>query len=154
MDDQLALTAMAAVPGWVKWVHVVAVFIYAGGFLTLTRLLGKAVRYETAESRADSYRDLKRMHLFVDWGGLLLMLVTGLGMLLDDPMGKQYMTKGYFHMKLTFIVALLVLDAITSRKLFALRAEGEQPGATFFKVMHGAVGLCILGALAAVFIVR
>ena len=55
------------VPGWIKWVHVVGVFVYAGGFLTLTRMLGKAVRYESAVSRAadapGALRWIPREHL-------------------------------------------------------------------------------------------
>ncbi len=149
-----SILVVDAAPGWIKWIHVVGVFVYAGGFLTLTRMLGKAVRYETVESRADSYATLTRMHKFVDWGGLLMMLIGGFVILIDDPAGKDYMKQGYFHMKLTFILVLLVCDFLTTKKLFALKAEGPQPSATFFRIMHGIVGLSILGTLAAVYIVR
>ena len=40
---------------WLKFIHVLGVFVYVGGFLTLTRLLAKAVRYETVPSRADAF---------------------------------------------------------------------------------------------------
>jgi len=145
---------LEAVPGWIKFIHVFGVFVYAGGFLTLTRMLGKVVAYETEESRADSYATLKRMHKFVDWGGLAMLLVAGLFMLAKDPAGKHYMRQGYFHMKLAFIVLLLVCDVCTTKKLFALKAEGPQPSATFFKVMHGIVGLAILGILLAIYVIR
>jgi uncharacterized membrane protein len=139
---------------WLKWVHVLGMVIYVGGFLTLTRLLGHAVRFEAEQSRADAYRVLKRMHKFVDWGGLALMLIAGLWLMVADPMGKQYMKQGYFHMKLTFMVILIVADVFLSRRLFALKAEGPQPSAVFFKVMHGVAGLMLMGALLAVFVVR
>ena len=148
------MLAVEVVSGWIKWIHVVGVFVYAGGFLTLTRMLGKAVRYESVESRTDSYATLKRMHKFVDWGGLGMMLIAGLFMLADDPAGKHYMKEGYFHMKLTFILILLVCDFLTTKKLFALNAEGPQPRATFFRIMHGIVGLCIVGIFAAIYMVR
>lgn len=139
---------------WLKWVHVLGMVIYVGGFLTLTRLLGHAVRFKSEESRADAYRVLKRMHKFVDWGGLALMLIAGLWLMLADPMGKEYLTKAYFHMKLTFMAILLVADVFLSRKLFALQAEGPQPRPTLFRVMHGIAGLMLMGALLAVFVVR
>jgi len=141
---------------WMKWVHVLGMVIYVGGVLTLTRLLGHAVRYELETSRADAYRVLKRMHVFVDWGGLILMLAGGVWLLVADPMGKLYMKheSGYFHLKLLCMVALIVGDIFLSRKLFRLQADGPQPKATFFRIMHGIVGLALLGALAAVFIVR
>jgi uncharacterized membrane protein len=139
---------------WLKWVHVLGMVIYAGGFLTLTRMLGHAVRFEDAQSRTDAYRILKRMHLFVDWGGLLLMLAAGLWLAIADPATKAYFTKGYFHMKLTFVLVLVVTDVVLSRKLFGLRGEGEQPGPNFFRIVHGLAGLAVMGALLAVFVVR
>ena len=139
---------------WMKWVHVLGMVIYVGGVLTLTRLLGHAVRFESATSRKDAYRVLKRMHVFVDWGGLFLMILGGVWLLVADPMGKLYMKQGYFHLKLTCAIVLILGDIFLSRKLFRLQADGPQPKATFFKIMHGIVGLALLGALAAVFIVR
>jgi putative membrane protein len=139
---------------WLKLIHVLGMVIYVGGLLTLTRLLGHAVRFESPASRADAYRVLKRMHVFVDWGGLFLMLVAGIWLLVVDPMGKAYMKQGYFHLKLTCMIALVIGDILLSRKLFRLQGDGPQPGAKFFKIMHGVAGLALLGALAAVFIVR
>jgi len=144
------------IPGWVKWIHLVGIVVYVGGFLTLTRLLGHAVRFETVASRADAYRVLKRMHKFVDWGGLAMMLATGLWMLIADPAHLNYMKapSGYFHVKLTCIVVLIVCDVVLSRKLFALDPDGPQPGPGFFRAMHGVAGLAMLGALFAVFVIR
>jgi uncharacterized membrane protein len=148
------LAEVSAGYGWLKWIHVLGVVIYVGGLMALTRLLGHAVRFPSAQSREDAYRIFKRMHKFADWIGLGLMLVTGLILLVWDPAGKSYMKQGYFHMKLTAVLVLLVCDALFTRKLFALRGEGTQPGATFFRIMHGVVGLALLLALAALFLVR
>jgi putative membrane protein len=139
---------------WLKLVHVLGMVIYVGGVLTLTRMLGHAVRYESPVSRADAYRVMKRMHVLVDWGGLFLMLAAGLWLLVADPLSKAYMKQGYFHLKLTCVVVLFVCDFFLSRRLFRLRGDGPQPGAGFFKVMHGIAGLALLGALAAVFVIR
>jgi len=139
-----------------KWIHVLGMVIYAGGFLALTRLMGHAVRFESEQSRRDAYRVFRRMHKFVDWGGLFLLLLAGLWLLVWDPLGKNYMRHetGYFHMKLTFVLVLIVTDALFSRKLFALRAEGEQPKATFFRIIHGVSALMVLLAILAVYVVR
>ena len=148
------LAEISAGYGWLKWVHVLGVVIYVGGLLALTRLLGHAVRFAAAQSRADAYRVFQRMHKFANWIGFLLMLGTGLVLLVWDPAGKGYMKQGYFHMKLTAVLALAVCDIVFARKLFRLEGEGPQPGAAFFRIMHGVVGLALLLALAALFLVR
>ena len=56
--------------GWLKWIHVLGVVIYIGGLMALTRLLGHAVRFQAAQSRADAYRVFQRMHKFANWIGL------------------------------------------------------------------------------------
>ncbi|MHC4340774.1 MAG: CopD family protein [Planctomycetota bacterium] len=139
---------------WLKWIHLLGLVVYVGGFLALTRWLGHAVRFETAQAREDAYRVLRRMHKFVDWGGLALMLIAGLWLLLADPMGKLYLKQGYFHMKLFFVLVLLVCDAALSVKLFRMKGEGPQPGAVYFKVLHGLAGLATMGTLLAVVVVR
>lgn len=148
------LLAVAAGYRWLKWVHVLGVVIYVGGLMALTRLLGHAVRFPDAPSRTNAYRVFQRMHKFANWVGLGLMVVAGLWLLVWDPMGKHYLKQPYFHVKLTAIVVLLACDVLFARKLFALEGEGTQPPATFFRVMHGIVGLALLGALAALFLIR
>ena len=46
--------------------HVLGLVVYVGGFLSLTRLMGHAVRFESERSRADAYRIYRRMHVFVE----------------------------------------------------------------------------------------
>jgi putative membrane protein len=148
------LAEVSAGYGWLKWIHVLGVVIYIGGLMALTRLLGHAVRFEDTPSRTNAYRIFTRMHKFANWAGLALMLVGGFALLFWDPAGKGYMKQGYFHMKLTAVVVLAVCDVIFTRKIFALRGEGPQPKAAFFRIMHGIVGLALLLALAALFLVR
>ena len=140
---------------WVKFLHVLGMIVYVGGFMAVTRLTGHAVRFETEQSRADSYRVYRRMHMFADWGGLAIMLVCGLIMLMADPWSKDYMKQPYFHMKLTFFVGILICDVIFSRILFfRLRPEGDQPKRAVFSALHGVAALMLIGILISVFVVR
>ncbi|HEX5137395.1 MAG TPA: CopD family protein [Planctomycetota bacterium] len=148
------LAEIGAGYNWLKWVHVLGVVIYVGGLMALTRLLGYAVRFESEGARTDAYRIFKRMHKFANWAGLGLMLAGGLALLVWDPAGKHYLRQPYFHVKLTAIVVLFVGDVLFTRKLFRLEGPGPQPGATSFRILHGVVGLALLAALAAIFIVR
>lgn len=148
------LAEVSAAYGWLKWIHVLGVVIYVGGLMALTRLLGHAVRFEAAQSRADAYRVFKRMHKFANWAGLGLMLVSGIVLVVWDPAGKSYLKQGYFHMKLLAVVILAACDIAFTKKLMRLKGEGVQPGAAFFRAMHGVVGLALLIVLAALFLVR
>lgn len=141
---------------WLKFFHVLGMVLYVGGFLALTRLLGHAVKNATAESREDAYRVYKRMHKFVDWIGLGIMVVTGLWLLIADPMSLRYMKNptGYFHIKLTGVLVVVICDVVLSMKLFKMKGDGPQPNPAFFKMMHGIAALGFLGALAAIFLIR
>ncbi len=150
----VAATSEFAQAPWLRWLHLLGLIIYAGGFLTLTRLLGHAVRFESVQARTDAYRVLKRMHKFVDWPGLGIIVITGLAMFLAGNEHKSYFKQGYFHMKLNGILAIVIADVFLSRKLFRLQGEGPQPSATPFRIMHGVVGLGVLMTLAAVTILK
>jgi len=139
---------------WLKWIHVLGMVVYVGGLMTLTRVLARAVRYENPASREDAFRTYRRMHVFVDWGGLFLMLGAGLVLLIQDPFGKEYLKQGYFHVKLTCFVVLLVVDVLLSRRLFRMRGDEPQPGPTLFRVLHGVAGLALMGGLFAVYVLR
>ena len=138
---------------WIKFLHVFGMIVYVGGFLALTRLVGKAVVFESEASRADAYRTYRRMHMFANWGGLAIMLACGLVLLVADPWGKTYMKQGYFHMKLTFVILILVCDVVFTKKLFSLRADGPQPKKALFMALHGVAGLLLVGTLVSVFVV-
>ena len=60
---------------WVKFLHVLGVIVYVGGFMALTRLVGHAVKFKSEESRRDAYRIYRRMHMFADWGGLAVAII-------------------------------------------------------------------------------
>ena len=146
--------AAAAVPSWLLFIHVLAVVLYVGGLLTLTRMLGHGVRFESADARASLYRVLKRMYLFVGLPGVFLLVGSGLAMLLTDPAGNEYMKQGYFHVKLTGVLLVLVADFVLMRKLFAIDPAGAQPKAAIFKALHGITGLGLIAVLVAIYFIR
>ncbi len=154
MDSLLAAATNPKNYLWLKWGHVLGMIIYIGGFLALTRLLGHAVRFESSTSRKDAYRVFRRMHKFVDWGGLGIMLVTGVLLLIMDPLAKNYMKQGYFHMKLTMVLVIVICDVVLTKKLFALTGDETDANATPFRILHGVSALALLGALVAIFVVR
>ena len=141
-------------PQVLRMFHFLGFILYLGGFLAMTRWMGKAVKFANAESRADTYRIMKRMHMMVEWPGLAMIVVTGLWMFLLGNEHKLYMKQGYFHLKMTCILVLLVVDFFVSKKLFALDPNGPQPKAALFAALHGIAGLALIGILLAVTVIR
>ncbi|MFQ5844318.1 MAG: hypothetical protein ACE5JG_04940 [Planctomycetota bacterium] len=138
------LAAAEPAPGWLRWIHLVGVVVYAGGLLTLTRFLGHAV----------AYRVLRRRYLLVGLPGLFLLVASGLTLLIWDPAHKGYLGRPYFHVKLGGVLVVLASDLVLMRKLFTLSPDGEQPRPALFKALHGVAALGVLAILAAVTIIR
>lgn len=133
-----------------KFLHVLGVFVYVGGFLALTRLVGHAVKFGTEESRADSYRIYCRMHKFADWGGGVVALVFGVLLIMETP---SFMKQGWFHWKLLFVGLFIATDVVFSRALFGkLKPEGEQPKRALFSALHGTAALFLIGILYCLYI--
>lgn len=137
---------------WAKAAHVLGLLLWAGGLLAFTRLAARAVGYENPDSRTDSLKTYRRMHVLVDWLGLALVLVSGLWLLFEDPAGKVYLKheSGYFHIKLGLVAVLVVCDVIFTRKLF----RSEPGGAFGYFLLHLVAALAMAGALVAVYVVR
>jgi putative membrane protein len=134
---------------WVKFLHVLGVIVYVGGFMALTRLVGHAVKFESEESRRDAYRIYRRMHMFADWGGLAVAIIFGFILLMQSP---NYMKQGWFHAKLLFVLLMLVVDVVFSIILFKkLKAEGPQPKRAVFSAIHGIAALILVGMLISLF---
>jgi len=134
---------------WVKFLHVLGVIVYVGGFMALTRLVGHAVKFESVESRRDAYRIYRRMHMFADWGGLAVAIIFGFILLMQHP---SYMKQGWFHAKLLFVLLMLVVDVVFSVILFKkLKAEGPQPKRAVFSAIHGIAALILVGMLISLF---
>ena len=88
--------------------------------------------------------------MFADWGGLVLAIVFGVILMLQSP---SYLSQRWFHWKLTFVLAFLIVDAVFSVILFKkLKPEGPQPKRAVFSAIHGIAALILMGMLYALFI--
>ena len=135
---------------WYKFLHLLGVIVYVGGFMALTRLVGHAVKFGTEESRADSYRIYRRMHKFADWGGGVVAVVFGFLLLMEQP---GTMKQPWFHAKLLFVALFIGVDVVFSRILFnKLKPEGEQPKRAIFSALHGTAALFLCAILYCLFV--
>lgn len=106
----------------VKFFHVVAAFLWVGSLVTLSLFL------VWVAGRPEEERE--KLYSFFRWGtwriSLPACLVTlGLGVVLLTQM-EGWTTMGWLHMKLTFIVGLVVAQGVLWWKLYRGRREGRR----------------------------
>lgn len=86
-------------------IHIIGIVAWVGGLLILTRVM--TIFSQPLSDREAILQICKR--LFWGWcvGGLAVATVTGTIQILIRGIGF-YMAQGWFHAKLTFVIALLV----------------------------------------------
>jgi uncharacterized membrane protein len=146
----------AAAAGWLRLAHVFGVVAWAGGVLTVSRLLGGIVRAEEP-ARQTMAALSRRVYLGIAFPGLLLLLGAGLYILIADPEGHEYLKQPYMHIKLTVVLLLLVVDhMLVMRPLKALAKGGADPAGQegLYRAGFWMYSLLLLVVLIALFVVR
>lgn len=140
---------------WILALHIIGIIVWMGGLSMLSRLLGMHADLESQEARKALERFEHRSYFWAVAPGFLLTLATGLYLLFFrgngvgyylDPTGPWGAT---FHLKLTLIVGLFVLDHLTMRRMKKLHRTGEGTR-KFFMAVHGIVGLLFVVVVIAV----
>ncbi len=143
---------------WVVLIHVFAVIGYAGGLLTVLRLLAQGAALPAEEERALAGH-ARRAYLATAFPAAVLMILAGGWMLLGDPGWAVYRSQGWMHMKLTLVLLLLVLDHLFVLRPMKRLARGDAMGAaagrrTLYGMLQAGLLLLVGGVLAAVFLIR
>jgi putative membrane protein len=133
-----------------KLIHVLFIFIWIGGLLTLTRLLGYLSK-ENVEVQGRLARICKRIYLFVDLPAMIIAIAAGLYLLFQVQFGASM---GWFHMKMTFAVLLVVCDIICGKMIFSINRLGKAPGSKRYKILHSVTALLLIGTLCSIYLVR
>lgn len=134
----------------VKFLHLLCVFIWIGGLMSLTRLMGYHVK-ETPEVQARLAKLYHRMYFFVQLPTMVLAVVMGL--ILWSQLDLSY-HPGWFHMKLTFAAGLVACDLVCMRFVKQLAEGPDQSNGKQYKMLHGMTGLLLILVLVSGVIVR
>lgn len=134
----------------VKFFHVLFVFIWIGGLLSLTRLMGYHCKEEDQVQRRLALL-YKRMYFFVQMPSMILAVVCGLILWATTDLSYH---PGWFHMKLTFASVLIVCDVISGFWVMQLQKEPDHSKGVRYKILHGITGLALMGVLFSSLVVR
>jgi uncharacterized membrane protein len=155
MQEPVIAVASAAVPGWLLAAHLLGVLGYAGGILTVSRMLG-TLGALPAESRAGAAGAARRTYLLFLLPMGVLMVGSGLYLLIGDPGGQGYMKQPAFHVKLTLVAVLVIVEHLmVIRPLRGLaKGTGAPPDAAAARTAHLLCLLLVAGILVALFLMR
>lgn len=132
---------------WLLAFHFVGLLVWLGGLMTLSRLLGHHVALTSAEAREALIPFERKSYFMAILPGFLVALLTGLGMLFGKGMANYFAPGSAwgltFHIKLTLVIALIVLDQVTAAKMRKVHKEDTGSRGTFMG-LHGAVGLIMI----------
>jgi putative membrane protein len=97
---------------WILVLHIFGLVLWVSGLLTTTLALSRQVRETSADARAALAR-LERIFLrgLADPGAALTIL-AGIGLIAGNP--SYYLHARWLHIKLTFVVMLIVLHGIVA----------------------------------------
>lgn len=133
-----------------KLLHVLCVFIWIGSLLALTRLMGYQAR-QTQPTQLALGKIYKRMYLFVDLPAMCVAITLGIILLILKGVDFK---AGWFHMKMTFALLLVICDLITGREALFLARHVVVGKGIKYKVLHGLTALFLIGALVGIYILK
>ncbi|MCB1135413.1 MAG: CopD family protein [Chlamydiia bacterium] len=134
----------------IKMLHVLCVFIWVGNLLMLSRFMGYHVKEDegTQLRMAALYR---RMYYFIGMPTMCLAVFFGLILLSGVDLSYK---PGWFHMKLTFILVMIVLDTMCGRMVSKLSEAADRSRGIKYKIFHGVTGLTLIAILVSLYVVR
>jgi uncharacterized integral membrane protein (TIGR00701 family) len=133
---------------WLKALHLVGIILWMGGLFYLTSHLGNHAELESPEAR-DAFAEVERKsYYFVIVPGFLITLFAGLAPMLMQGFGTYLSTEGAwgstFHVKLTLVVLLIVIDQVTHYKMRQLHEDPSNESRSLFMGLHGSIGLLFI----------
>ncbi|HVC00209.1 MAG TPA: CopD family protein [Candidatus Dormibacteraeota bacterium] len=130
---------------WTLVVHIFGIVLWIGGLLMTTILLSRHARETSPEVRSALTRlEKKSMRAMADPGALLTIL-AGITLILSNP--SYYMHATWLHIKLTLVLAMIVLHGFIGIEMKSLQKGVRAMTSGKAWLLFGAVllvFLCIL----------
>jgi protoporphyrinogen IX oxidase len=130
---------------WTLVAHIFGLVLWVGGLLVTTVVMARHTREESPEARAALGKVQRTLLRGMADPGALLTILAGITLITTNR--AYYLHAGWLHIKLTFVIVLIVLHGITavkSKKLASGQASFPSGQAKFLFAAILVVFLSIL----------
>jgi len=118
--------------------------------MSLTRLMGYHVK-ENVDTQMRLAKLYHRMYRLVQFPCMVVAVV--LGLILWSGLDLSY-KPGWFHMKLTFAIGMVICDLVCGHYVRKLNLEPDLGAGKQYKMLHGMTGLMLIFILMSSLIIR
>jgi uncharacterized membrane protein len=135
---------------YIKFFHVLSVFIWIGNLLALTRLMGYHVKLETSAqmSMAAVY---KRMYYYIGLPSMFLAVTLGVALLAHTDPDQIH---SWILLMTLFAMPLIACDLITGFFIGELNQRPDTGRGIKYKILHGMTGLFLIALLGSVYLLK
>ncbi len=129
---------------WITAVHVFGDMLWVAGLLMTTLLVSRHAQENSPEARAALTRLEKKSMRFMADPGAALAILGGISLVLTNP--SYYMQAAWLHVKLLFVVALIILHGFIGIDMRGVQRAGEASSTTKSWALFVTV-LVVVGAI-------
>jgi uncharacterized membrane protein len=135
---------------YIKFFHVLSVFIWIGNLLALTRLMGYHVKLDTTAqmSMAAIY---KRMYYYIGLPSMLLAVTLGVALLAHTDPDQIH---SWILLMTLFAMPLIACDLITGFLISELNQRPDTSRGIKYKILHGMTGLFLIALLGSIYLLK
>jgi len=135
---------------WLLVVHIAGIVMWVGGLMIVTLVFAQHAQETSAEAKSSLIRLEGKLFSAMAAPGVILALASGVGLIATNP--KYYLHAHWLHLKLSFVLILIILHAVTRRRFSAFRDGRETPARSGSVLLHVLVSLVFLSILISVLV--
>lgn len=128
---------------WIMALHVLSIISWMAGLLYLPRLYVYHASVPVGSAQSETFKVMERRLLrAICTPAMIASYVFGIWMLVLDP---GWLTQGWLHAKLTFVVGLTVMHGLMARWRKDFEADRNRHTHVFYRVMNEIPTLLMIG---------
>jgi putative membrane protein len=135
---------------WLLVVHVVGIVMWVGGLMMVTLIFAQHTQESSPEARASLLLLEGKLFKSMAGPGALLALISGVGLITTNP--HYFLHAPWLHLKLSFVLILIILHGVAVRRFVALKQGQNMPTRGSSILLHVMVSLVFLSILISVLV--